>query len=399
VQADTVFVHNRVPERSDTARLREVLRIGQRDGPPEYAFQSINAFTVDDASNIYIAEPSGPVRMYDAGGRFVMLVARQGGGPGEVAYPIGLVVTADGRLFVRDGTNARINVYAPDGRPVDHWPVPPGRLAYGRDAIVSTERGLHIGVNRTLPPGAGALTFPRPAYARLDSSGAIVDTVFVPARFTEACPTQSEGWFRAGVFEDLRAPYLPKVRWALAPSGTLIAGCSADYVFDLVRDDGTVLRASRDWVPLEASAEERASFRDVITAGQNETNLFRRWTWRGPDLPEERPAYQRFIVAEDGRIWVWPTHARRPESVPRTLEQRGYPPRVWVDPQTGAFDVFEPSGRWLGTVALPASVPYRPDPGTADPFIRGDTVWAVVVDSLDLEYLARFQVEWRDKPR
>ena len=397
VHADTVLVHNRAPERPDTARLREVFRIGQREGPPEYTFESINAFAVDRSGDIYIAEGRGPVRQYDARGRFLALVARRGGGPGEVGYVTGMVVDADGRLLVRDNLNGRVNVYGVDGRPTDHWPLPPGRPAYGRDAIVSTALGLHIGINPLLPESTGELTFPRPAYARLDSAGEPVDTLLIPMRFTEACPALSEGWFRSGWSEDLRAPYIPKVRWALAPSGNLIVGCSVDYSFDIVQRDDTVLRISRDWIPVQASAEERESFQDAMSIERNASRFFQRWAWRGPALPDTRPAYQRFIVAEDGTIWVWPTQARHAESMPAALRQRGYPARVWVDSRTGAFDVFEEDGRWLGTVALPPSVPYTADPGTVDPFMRGDTVWAVVVDSLDLEYLARFQVEWHPR--
>jgi hypothetical protein len=62
---------------------------------------------------------------------------------------------------------------------------------------------------------------------------------------------------------------------------------------------------------------------------------------------------------------------------------------------SGVFDVFELDGRFLGSVALPPELPYRPFPGSDDPIIRGDTIWAVTQDSLDIQYLSRFLVRWR----
>ncbi len=394
VLADTVLVQNHGPERRDTARLHEVFRIGQREGAPEYTFRHINAFTVDREGNVYVADRGGPLRKYDPRGRFLTVVARQGGGPGEVRQPVGLVARSDGSLVVRDLGNNRINVYAPDARPLAHWANPTGQPGYGREAITSTNAGLYLGINPPLPLSGASLSFPRPAYARIDSTGTLVDTLFVPARYTESCPTLSEAWFRAGWHEDLRAPYVPKVRWALAPSGDLVTGCSAEYAFDVLSSDGTVLRVSRDWIPINASAEELESFQSGTAIELSGPGPGQRWTWRGPGLPATRPAYQRILVAEDGRIWVWPTQARRREDLPPEARAQGFPAHVWLEPGTGAFDVFAKDGRWIGTVALPHDVPYTPYPDTPDPFIRGDTVWAVAVDSLDLKYLARFEVVW-----
>jgi hypothetical protein len=61
---------------------------------------------------------------------------------------------------------------------------------------------------------------------------------------------------------------------------------------------------------------------------------------------------------------------------------------------TGAFDVFASSGEYVGAVRLPEGLEYRPFPGHTDFFIRSDTVWAVAHDSLEVEYLAKYVVEW-----
>ncbi|MGD2152629.1 MAG: hypothetical protein PVG79_05125, partial [Gemmatimonadales bacterium] len=62
------------------------------------------------------------------------------------------------------------------------------------------------------------------------------------------------------------------------------------------------------------------------------------------------------------------------------------PERTWREPV--AFDVFEPNGRYLGMVRAPRGFSTYPTP-----VIRGDTVWAVVRDELDVPYITRSHIE------
>jgi hypothetical protein len=52
-----------------------------------------------------------------------------------------------------------------------------------------------------------------------------------------------------------------------------------------------------------------------------------------------------------------------------------------------AFDVFDADGRYLGRVLPPASLRVEPEP-----LARGDTVWAVVRDELDVPSIVRFRM-------
>jgi hypothetical protein len=66
------------------------------------------------------------------------------------------------------------------------------------------------------------------------------------------------------------------------------------------------------------------------------------------------------------------------------------PERTWIEPV--AFDVFEPDGRYLGMVRAPEGFATSPRP-----FIRGDTVWAVVRGELEVPYVTRFHIQHRDE--
>jgi hypothetical protein len=52
-----------------------------------------------------------------------------------------------------------------------------------------------------------------------------------------------------------------------------------------------------------------------------------------------------------------------------------------------AFDVFRPDGTYLGLVLAPFEL--RADP---EPFARGDRLWAVVRDELDVASIVKFRI-------
>jgi len=49
---------------------------------------------------------------------------------------------------------------------------------------------------------------------------------------------------------------------------------------------------------------------------------------------------------------------------------------------------------WLGTVALPDEARYNGFPTEPRVVIRGDSIWAVATDSMDVEYVVKYVVAW-----
>lgn len=397
-RGDTTWIVNHGPAHADTAQLREVGRIGLQQGSSEYVFARINALMVGSDGSLFVSDEGRLLRQYDRRGEYVRTVAREGAGPGEIRYVVGLAVLPDGRLAARDLGNGRISVFDEAGNFSAQWTNPEGQPGYGGNAItVDTSGSIYVGVNPPLPSDDTPLTFPRPIFVKLTSDGEVTDTLFADARFTEDCPFQSRRWFRSGWFEDLRVHYLPKVKWAVARTGDVIVGCPASYAFDIISPSGAVTRVSRDWEPVVVSDEELGNYVDGQAISRSSSGYFDSWEWEGPDLSNSLPAYQRFVPADDGRIWVWPGLPRVRRETPEQFVRAGYPAVYWEDPMTGAFDVFEADGRFVGSVALPPDMPYTFYPATPDPFIRGDTVWAITVDSLEVQYVSIFEIAWPAK--
>ncbi|MCZ6535796.1 MAG: NHL repeat-containing protein, partial [Chloroflexi bacterium] len=93
---------------------------GQINGPA--------GMVLDRDENLYITEyVNHRVSKFTRGGEFLMSFGREGSGPGEYRdVALGVAVRSDGRVVMRDPRNGRLNVYAPDGTPTDHWPVASG---------------------------------------------------------------------------------------------------------------------------------------------------------------------------------------------------------------------------------------------------------------------------------
>src|SRR5688500_432958 len=117
----------RSPERplwGESLRLIEEVRIGKLDGADEYLFGRIDGVAVGRQGTIYVADGQVPIiRSYDAQGRFLRNIGRQGQGPGEYANIGGIRTLRDGRLAVWDNRNGRITLYTSAGDFADSYRV------------------------------------------------------------------------------------------------------------------------------------------------------------------------------------------------------------------------------------------------------------------------------------
>lgn len=392
VVGDTAVVSSEDPIRG-TAELREVLRIGDVTGDPEYLLARVSMFTVGHDGSVFVAQSDGDLRRYDRNGTYLGAVARPGQGPGEVQYVIGMDVDSLGRLAVFDLGNQRVSIYSPDMAFERQIRRPSMGVAYGRDALQWDSNGNLWMAIHPRRSGQGTVgTSPRPIYGQLGTSGAVVDTVFLPIRAWEGC-SRRRAEFAVGFWEDSRLPYLPFAQWTFHPPSTLVFGCAAEYSFDVETPSG-VRRIVRDWDAPVITDEERA---------------FHTWVQDRPgksmpgySVPRERPAFLRIWRGDDGRYWLWrgaigrstEYTAEEREAVSRLMPGRA-PLRSWryYSPSDG-FDVFDADGSWLGHVPTPPNWDADPHPGLRDPFFRGDTVWAVTNDDLGVKYISKFVVDW-----
>jgi hypothetical protein len=140
--AGVAIVVNAGPDVALDWRAREVLRIGEAGAGGEGHFRVRHGgVAVDGAGNIFVLDVGDfQLRVYDRDGALLRTHGRQGSGPGELAQPQALFVSAGGEAWIGDDGKRAFVRFGPDGATLDQVPYPPGfRPTAGASAI--DERG------------------------------------------------------------------------------------------------------------------------------------------------------------------------------------------------------------------------------------------------------------------
>ncbi len=372
----------------DTADLVPEVRIGSMEGADEYILGNPTQLAVADDGRIYVLDRQIPrVRAYGSDGTHLFDVGRDGGGPGEYKNPDGLAVLPDGRVLVKDPGNARIALFTADGEPAGAWRHPAeGGFNTSRRYYVDTVGNSYpmILTNRGVPPWEWEY-----GLARTSPEGTLLDTVPAPTwDYEEPHLTAS----REGSSSARDVPFTPSTMFTFSPHGHMVGAVSTEYRVDLYRVGEPVLRIEREWDPVPVSSGERDEQERRIT--ENLRRQYPGWRWNGPPIPDTKPPFRDVFAGEDGRIWVLLSQPGEPtmtEAEAREEEARsGRPVMRFREPPV--FDVFEPDGTYLGPVRAPTDLTMSPEP-----VARGDTIWAVTRDALDVPAIVRFRIVPRDR--
>ena len=368
---------------SDTATLAPELSIGVFEGAEEEMFGEVAAIAVASAGEIFILDQHiQGVRHFGPDGAYRGTLGRQGGGPGELRRPEAMALLPDDRLLVRDPGNARINVYDSAGQPLPSWPLPGGGGFSTSDPLYVDTAGnaytqvlLKVGVD---------VTEWEYGLARFDREAQHHDTLPVPT--WDYDPPQLVAR-RENSSSSTSVPFSAQTDWVFSPLGYFVGTLSTDYRVELYRRGAPVLRIERVWTPVPVLAAEKAEEEHRII--ENFKRSYGSWKWNGPPIPDTKPPTRGLMAAQDGRIWVrvsQPSYEWRSESEAREEEERTKRPQTRYR-EHAVFDVFEPDGRYLGVVRPPEE--FRDYPR---PVLRGDTVWAVTRDSLDVQRVVRYRI-------
>jgi DNA-binding beta-propeller fold protein YncE len=108
-----------------TAEGRVLRTLGTKGeaGCDERHFDKPTDMAVTPGGEVFVADGYGNARVvhFDKDGKFVKAWGRLGTKPGELSLPHGIALDSQGRLYVADRNNARIQVFAQDGKLLDQW--------------------------------------------------------------------------------------------------------------------------------------------------------------------------------------------------------------------------------------------------------------------------------------
>lgn len=355
-----ISVHNPVGSLwndGDAWTVHEELRVGTLEGGGPDMLGAITDLEVDRYGRFWVFEGQAQeLRVFDAEGRFVRSVGRQGEGPGEFNRVIGMAWGPDGHLWVVDPSNNRLSVVDTTGTFVDSHPTIGGVVVQPwPGGFDESGRFYTYGVDTSVEDDFALVM------VRYGTDLQPMDSVAPPEfpgerEYFEI--RNDDNWMMTGV------PYTPSLEWRLARDGTYWAGLTGDYrIFQLAWNGDTLRSIRRDYEPLPVSAadleEAREGLEWFLEAGGKAD-----WS----RIPATKPAFEEFVIDEAGYLWV--------QMVSGPGEERRL------------FDVFDPEGRYLGEVRAPFPIAFFPPP-----IIRGDFMYAVTEDDLEVPFVVRARIE------
>lgn len=361
----TVRVTNIPPaEAPPTWTLVEELRVGAVEGAGPDAFGRLKGLVaLDDGGFAVLEVQVQELRVFGPDGAHVATHGGKGEGPGEFANANGVMLDPRGRIWVPDTRNGRMSVFDPVDGFVESFP-------FADANFNATWNGAMVDGNRIYRPWRSGnrgrlhvydLTMTRVDSLPLPSDGA-EDEAFDPTRQPGAFYQEmGGGYMMYGI------PYYPSEVRYIDPRGAFWSTREGDPEYRIKRWEAggdTTLVVETRRAPVAVPAVERDSVIDMMR--QMVANMgVGEWDWSR--VPTIRPAVEDIFASAEGNLWV-----RTPSGGDGVL-----------------FDVYSGDGAHLGTASLALGLTLS---GQATPVVRGDQIWLVVTDELDVPYVVRARI-------
>lgn len=344
-----------------------IMELGVAEGDPNHQFGVVaDALRLSDGSVMVADGQANVVRLYDAGGRFVKTVGKQGGGPGEFQGLWNLFLLPGDTVAAHDYQASRLTLFAPGGTlartvtlsPLDKTlpPRPVGIFADGGMVVIPM-------YNPNFEDTGGKPTRDTATLARYSAAGEQTGSLGRIAGEESFTMMAGDG--------ENRIAMRPSVPFGgntfVAVSGTrMLVGDNARYELAERGADGRVTRLIRRDLPAEPVTDaDREDYLEERRPAENDRfrQAHERMLAQMP-FPERKSAFQALQIDARGNAWVQ-RHAAPGADTP--------------------WDVFDPEGRLLGSVTLPGGLKVLQ---IGDDFIVG--AWK---DDLDVQHVRVYRLE------
>lgn len=350
-----------------TLRAEEELRVGTLSGEGPESFGHIRSIAVLADGRFAVADAQAEeVRLFDRQGRHLRTFGGRGQGPGELAGIQGVFLDHAGLLRVAERDNARLSVFHPDSGFVDSFPLQ--LFSYGfrgpwTAAIDSTGRTV---VASSGQYGEGRFWNMLRIYDRsMNQLDSIPYAEYTrSARQTDEAPGEWQVTVGNGTLH-VPVPFYAQPQEALAPTGEFWTTAEGTSRLEISRwyppgDTSLVIIVERPSVPVSRS-ERDSALAEIYT--RLEGRVSPRPTLDPSKIPLHKPPSYGVSLDERGRLWV---RISDPSS------------------STTVYDIFDSDGSYAETLVMPVRVD-----AWIPPILRDQTVWAVVTDATDVQYVVR----------
>lgn len=353
----TVVVHNSghgLWAEGEEWQLTEDFRIGSLEAEGPENFGRIASFAVDGQGRTWVIDSqANELRVFDDTGRHVRTIGRPGQGPGEFEQPVRVDIGPDGNAWVMDPKNTRLSVIDSAGRFLE------GLLVPGGFVIMPWQGGFDRDGDYYAPVAVFEPEF-RFSLGRFDREYTLLDTIALPVDPVERSSFDIVVDGRVRVSAGI--PFQGGLLWRLSHKGTIWALITDQYRLMEFSPEGDTLRViTKVAEAIPVSPEERTQALDGMDWFTQQGGKI-----DASKIPQVKPLASSFFIDQQDFVWV-----ARDEG---TETRR-------------AFEVFNPTGQYLGTVVVPFRLQISPTP-----VVKDDVLYGVARDALDVPYLVRGRI-------
>ncbi len=307
-------------------RLEQVLLIDDENLPEDNYFQNPMGMTSSPDGRLFVADyKAHHIKTFDAEGKFLGVIGREGQGPGELNGPYRICYFGN-ELLVYELRARRFSVFKLDGTPLRNTQV---------NMLDGSPRGI-----RALPDGRILMekektylwreTRPQECILKLLSSD--LKTIKVIFEY--------EIWRNRYITEPQRTnipqPFYTDMVWEVMPDGRIIIGLSENYeILFFSPDKGKLGGFQHDYKPVKVTKNERDEWFGGMT--YNIGSVIKKGApphiSKNTKFPKNKPAFHDIKVDAEGNILVF-------------VHTEG------INYDYTFFDAFDPHGRFISRVEV-----------------------------------------------
>lgn len=336
--------------------------------PSEAILEAPVSIALHASGRVYVCDgKASNIKVFDADGKFLRTIGRQGQGPGEFKWP-SMVHASANNLMVWERTSRRMSVLNLAGRflkslpfsqDVEGFPMKMRTLPTGEN-VIETEKAIDADVRN-----------PQECLISLYSSNMeFVKMLYAKPLF------RFKRIYDPGMAE-VHQPYNPRVYWDMSPDGKIVIGFAETYeiaVYDPAK--GKLFSFRHEYSPVRVTDEDKQGYFSAMTVAVLAADGTRTTRKGAPDyivknttFPKFKPAFNGIVVDSEGNIWI------HPYQINREAEKR-------------FFDAFAKDGTFIGRVEIqsPAEFPYT---GTA---MKRGYFWKIERDKDEVSRLVKYEI-------
>lgn len=314
-------------ERTERIELAEDLVLGADEGEPNQAFYGPRDVAIDKNGHIWVLEGGNHrIQEFDADGKFVRSVGREGQGPGELDQPSYLIAMGD--RIICETSRTRLSIWNLDGEHERDVTLPNGKAPLSFLAPIGDDEFVAAYGSMPSPGGLEPGVHITPmAVSSFSLDGAeLVRIVDLPSRMF---------FMTSNAPRPAGTPITwPATSWESSSSGQIYATTSEEYQVLAISPEGEI-----DWA-MRVAWEAEAVTEDLIEQSIESARVRRPDTTRSDLIfPERLPVLSHVAVDGHGHVYVYPRFLRG-----ETLEDR--PVDVYSADGDHLFSGMIPDRRW-----------------------------------------------------